>query len=285
MIKIKEFANLCQCSTQTLRYYDQIELLSPAHVDSENAYRYYEKNQLFDYIKIKNLQLADFSIAEIKDLLKSTDEDINSAFEKKITSLKDRLEKTLKIKKTYHIESKMTEKILGLIKENFKKAFQPDLVKQEFNLSEAELNAYVEEWDELFAKALLEDENFMSFANSGLMEEQITQAMNKLETLHNQSENKLNLSDHTVFQEYHAWDYLHEIMDDLCKVKDGDHIIYYLEVIPDKLNLSFTLPTVLLQTVLKRNPKKSLQLKCEIQPSPDKSNHIYILDNGTPAAI
>ncbi len=49
--------------------------------------------------KLKNLQLADFSIAEIKDLLKSTDEDINSAFEKKITSLKDRLEKTLKIKK------------------------------------------------------------------------------------------------------------------------------------------------------------------------------------------
>ncbi|HHT14822.1 MAG TPA: hypothetical protein GXZ86_02990 [Clostridiales bacterium] len=74
-------------------------------------------------------------------------------------------------------------------------------------------------------------------------------------------------------------------MDDLCKVKDGDHIIYYLEVIPDKLNLSFTLPTVLLQTVLKRNPQKSLQLKCEIQPSPDKSNHIYILDNGTPAAV
>jgi len=52
MIKIKEFANLCQCSTQTLRYYDRIKLLSPAYVDDENGYRYY-KHQLYDYIKLR----------------------------------------------------------------------------------------------------------------------------------------------------------------------------------------------------------------------------------------
>ena len=31
---IKEFSKLCDCNTQTLRYYDSIDLLKPARVDS-----------------------------------------------------------------------------------------------------------------------------------------------------------------------------------------------------------------------------------------------------------
>lgn len=171
MIKIKEFAGLCQCSTQTLRYYDQVGLLSPAYVDDENSYRYYERNQLYDYIKIKNLQLADFSITEIKGLLKSSDEDIYHAFDQKI-----------------------------------------------------------------------------------------------------------NVADYPVLQGIHDWNYLHEIMADLCAIKNAADIIYYLEVTPDKLDLAFTLPTILLQTVLRQNPEKSLQLECQVRTSPDDSNHVYILD-------
>ncbi len=122
MIKIKEFANLCQCSTQTLRYYDRIKLLSPAYVDDENGYRYYKQNQLYDYIKIKNLQLADFSIAEIKNLLKSSDEDIYHAFDQKINSLKDRLANTLKIKETYRIENNMIKKISAAYQRKFRRS-------------------------------------------------------------------------------------------------------------------------------------------------------------------
>lgn len=279
MIKIKEFANLCQCSTQTLRYYDQVKLLSPTYIDRENGYRYYEKSQLFDYIKIKNLQLADFSIAEIKSLLQSPNNEITIAFNKKIADLKDRLDKTLKIKETYHIESNMTKKLLELIKNNFQKKFQPDLVKQEFNLSEAELSAYAEEWEDLFTNALLSDNNFMGFADSGLMEEQIIEAMNKLETSSFKAENNLTLADLPVLQEFHAWNYLYEIMDDLCKVPDSANLIYYLEVSQAKLDLSFALPTILLQTVIKQNPKKSLQLKCYIQTSSDNLNHVYVLES------
>ena len=55
MMTIKEFANLCGCSTQTLRYYDKIDLLKPVKVDPWSGYRYYTKSQAIDFVKIKNL--------------------------------------------------------------------------------------------------------------------------------------------------------------------------------------------------------------------------------------
>ena len=43
MMTIKEFASLCGCNTQTLRYYDKIDLLKPVRVDQWTGYRYYER--------------------------------------------------------------------------------------------------------------------------------------------------------------------------------------------------------------------------------------------------
>ena len=62
MITIRGFAKLCGCNTQTLRYYDRIGLLTPAKVDEWTGYRYYEEEQALLFVKIKNLQQADFSI-------------------------------------------------------------------------------------------------------------------------------------------------------------------------------------------------------------------------------
>jgi DNA-binding transcriptional MerR regulator len=278
MIKIKEFAGLCQCTTQTLRYYDQIELLSPAYVDEENNYRYYQASQLFDYIKIKNLQLADFSIAEIKHLLNLSDRDIYFAIDQKIKKLQERLANTLKIKEAYHIESRTMEKLLRFIKEQFKETFQPESAKQEFHLSDAELNTYVEEWETMFLSVLSNNEQSARLTGSGLMEEQIMQAMEQFKTAGYKTDDAFNPDDYAVLKAFHGWDYLHEVMADICDVNDGDRIIYYLEVTREKIDLAYALPTILLQTVLRNNPKKSLQLECEIRTSPDCSNHIYILD-------
>ncbi len=131
----------------------------------------------------------------------------------------------------------------------------------------------------MFTNALLNEDMAKNFAESGLTEEQIVQVMEKFKTSNFKPDKIINVSDYTVLQEFHGWKYLHEIMDDLCvAVKDGDNVIYYLEVIPDKLDLTFTLPTVLLQTVLRQNPEKSLKLECQIQTSSDRSNHVYVLD-------
>ncbi len=101
---ILEFARLCGTSTQTLRYYDRIDLLKPRRVDGWTGYRYYEKEQASDFVKIKNLQLADFSIAEIKALLSSSDEAIYRAFDGKITAEQEKLAKILKIQESYRKE-------------------------------------------------------------------------------------------------------------------------------------------------------------------------------------
>ncbi len=70
---IGETAKLLGVSTQTLRYYDKINLLVPQFVDSQSGYRYYTYNQ-FHYIdKIKYLQKFGLSLDEIKNILDCKD--------------------------------------------------------------------------------------------------------------------------------------------------------------------------------------------------------------------
>ena len=81
---IKEFARLCGCNPQTLRYYDRVELLKPVKVDEWSGYRFYDEEQALTFIKIKNLQIAGFTIDEIKGLLDSDNDVIFEAFTRKV---------------------------------------------------------------------------------------------------------------------------------------------------------------------------------------------------------
>ncbi len=112
MITIKEFAGLCGCSTQTLRYYDRIDLLKPVKVDPWSGYRYYQSAQAIDFVKIKNLQAADFSIGEIKQLLTQPDQQVYEAFDRKIAEQQQKLERILAIQQTYLTEKTNMEQIL-----------------------------------------------------------------------------------------------------------------------------------------------------------------------------
>ena len=46
VLKIGEFSVLTQVSIKTLRYYDEVGLLKPAHVDLDSGYRYYSASQV-----------------------------------------------------------------------------------------------------------------------------------------------------------------------------------------------------------------------------------------------
>ena len=107
---IKEFAQLCTCNTQTLRYYDKIGLLKPAAVDPWSGYRHYESTQAIDFVKIKNLQAADFSIEEIKNLLTLSDQQVYDAFEEKIARQAQKLERIREIQQSYLAEKRSMEK-------------------------------------------------------------------------------------------------------------------------------------------------------------------------------
>lgn len=53
---IGQFSKIGRVSTKTLRYYDEIELLKPVHVDRDTQYRYYSYEQVLKLISICELK-------------------------------------------------------------------------------------------------------------------------------------------------------------------------------------------------------------------------------------
>ena len=71
MLSIGELSKICQVSTKTLRYYAEIGLILPNEINYENGYRYYSIEQLETMLFIKRLKSYNFSLEEIKIILKS----------------------------------------------------------------------------------------------------------------------------------------------------------------------------------------------------------------------
>lgn len=71
MLSIGEFSNICKVSTKTLRYYAEIGLILPVEINPENGYRYYSVEQLETMLFINRLKSYNFSLEEIKIILKS----------------------------------------------------------------------------------------------------------------------------------------------------------------------------------------------------------------------
>jgi DNA-binding transcriptional MerR regulator len=69
MVKIGYFSRLSQVPVKTLRYYDQIGLLKPAHVDDFTGYRYYNISQLSRLNRILALKDLGLSLEQIGRIL------------------------------------------------------------------------------------------------------------------------------------------------------------------------------------------------------------------------
>lgn len=69
MLKIGEFSALARISIRTLRHYDEVGLLAPAHVDAESGYRYYSVSQLPRLYRILALRDLGFPLDRIGEAL------------------------------------------------------------------------------------------------------------------------------------------------------------------------------------------------------------------------
>ena len=69
MFKIGEFSKLVQTPVPTLRYYDQVGLLKPVHVDPLTGYRYYSASQLPRLHRILALRGLGFPLEQIASAL------------------------------------------------------------------------------------------------------------------------------------------------------------------------------------------------------------------------
>jgi DNA-binding transcriptional MerR regulator len=77
MFTVGEFATLARVSKRLLRYYDEIGLLKPAHIDRMTGYRYYSAEQMAPLNRILVLKELGLSLEQVHRLLNddvSTDE-------------------------------------------------------------------------------------------------------------------------------------------------------------------------------------------------------------------
>lgn len=68
-MKISDFARENGVSVRTLRYYDEIGLLEPAHTDPDTGYRFYAADAAEQLSAIRFYQLLGFSLEETRGLL------------------------------------------------------------------------------------------------------------------------------------------------------------------------------------------------------------------------
>lgn len=83
MIKIGDFAKICNVSTQTLRYYDAEGVLKADVTDEATGYRFYSPESVEKYKKIVFYKELGFSLEEIKKLQASTEEQVKEMLKKK----------------------------------------------------------------------------------------------------------------------------------------------------------------------------------------------------------
>ena len=69
-LSITELAKLRKITSETLRYYDRIDLLKPEYIDPETKYRYYSIRQSEKLGVIRELRALGLSVEEVKDYFK-----------------------------------------------------------------------------------------------------------------------------------------------------------------------------------------------------------------------
>ncbi len=76
MFTIGEFSMITHLSVKTLRYYHDEGILEPDHIEDDSGYRYYRESSIDKAMVIKMLRSLEFSINDIKDIVKNYSEDI-----------------------------------------------------------------------------------------------------------------------------------------------------------------------------------------------------------------
>ncbi|TWH47719.1 MerR family transcriptional regulator [Sporomusa sp. KB1] len=72
LLKIGDIANLAKVTPRTIRYYEELGLLTPSEISS-GGFRLYTENDLLRLMFIKRFKDLDFSLEEIRKLLKGID--------------------------------------------------------------------------------------------------------------------------------------------------------------------------------------------------------------------
>jgi len=102
---IGQFSKIGKVSTKTLRYYDQINLLKPVHVDHENQYRYYSDQQVLIILFISELKEYGLKLEEIKAIIDQQNPELLKEFlQNKIYEIDNEVQKNLKLRRSIEMK-------------------------------------------------------------------------------------------------------------------------------------------------------------------------------------
>ncbi len=291
---IKEFASLCGCNTQTLRYYDKIDLLKPVKVDPWSGYRYYSRQQSIDFIKIKNLQAADFSIDEIKELLTMSDQQVYEAFEQKIEEQTRKLERIREIQQAYLKEKNSMERLIHSVSAFLLQAVQDYEVLQEFGMSPEEGPAVIAKLKDYIERSLRDDLPSEPEVEMILNDNVIRGADNIAEAFESLKgkgyEDTVLIGDKDVGTEEpltpensegiwsaQGWKFVHEFLGEIPELEEGYAYGLYFRLTDEKRPEGLEFPLFMIAAMLPKLGSPEISLGCSIEKSEDGHNYFTLL--------
>ena len=294
MITIKEFASLCGCSTQTLRYYDKIDLLKPVKVDQRSGYRYYTKSQAIDFVKIKNLQAADFTIDEIKVLLRMSDKQVYEAFDRKVAEQTQKLERIKEIQQSYLTEKSNMEKLIQNLSDYLFNAVSDYSILREFGLSPDEGPAIVAKLRDYIEKSTLS--HLPNAPDVYLtIDDQVFRGANRvadaLAVLKDKGyDSTVLLGDEAIFEEEDftpedsevlwvcdGWKFVYEFIDSIPPMDARSNYCFYFKLTEDKYGEGLEFPMFMIAAMLPKIELKDICVGCSVNRSDDGQNHFRLL--------
>lgn len=269
---IKQFALLCGCNPQTLRYYDHVDLLKPVKVDQWSGYRYYDEDQALVFVKIKNLQAAGFAIDEIRELLDKDTLAIYTALEAKVIEQEKRLQEIKKIQMSYKAEMDSMRKKLETIQEEVRKSMEQYDPMEEFGVDVVTYREMIDSVNSFFEDQINRggdsDIEFSEYDESDDTKEEPVYV--KL----------LENPDNDIVYERHGWKFVKDFFSDIPVLEDGQDYDMLFQIIPGKAN-NTAFANIALGLLLRsypRDPEKKRSLGCSVSDSKDGINHFWLLN-------
>lgn len=293
MMTIKEFAALCRCNAQTLRYYDKIDLLKPVHVDAWTGYRYYDKAQAIDFVKIKNLQSADFSIEEIKALLQQDDQQVYAAFEEKIRAQEHKLAKIRAIQQSYLKEKMDMEKMVGDLADFMLGLIGDYEQLRDFGLDPKDGEAIARTVKDYMTRMVL-NRNLDAETVSLKVNDEIVYGAEAAERIKELTwenleddillgdenmvtHDEINLDEFDVIWQADGWGKVRDFIDQIPPLeKDGEYCLkFHMQSV--KLPEDFSFALFMLGAMITKHDAGDILMGCSLNDSDDGQNHFALL--------
>ncbi len=292
MITIQGFARLCGCNTQTLRYYDRIGLLTPTKVDEWTGYRYYEEEQALLFVKIKNLQQADFSIEEIKALLPGDDDLLAAAFERKIEEQQQKLERIREIQRSYLKETMDMQKLVSTIIGFMEEQLNSPTLWEEFGIDMGRKAEITAKAHAMLADMLAKNREALETVTLTMDDQAVTGAENVIRAIRDgnldaadrilvnpdgtEEPNGIPEDAELVF-ERHGWSHISEWIREMPLLKEAGERYCVFEQTAESAANTVGLPMMMLVMMASEMDELKGGVTCNTTPSRDGRNHFTLL--------